>query len=199
MRIGLYGGSFDPIHYGHLRPVQAAGAALGLDKVIYLPTARPPHKPRRSGASALARFAMVELALLAESGLFASPLELVDRVTYTIDTLDHFRQQQPDATLVLILGSDSLLRLDSWRTWRRILQTAEIAVLERPAGDNPEPSAELREALRKARIHRIKNPPVNISSTEIRHRFATRSGDVQQFLPPLVVDYIEKYDIYPKA
>lgn len=199
MKLGLYGGSFDPIHYGHLRPVQETRAALGLDRVIYLPTARPPHKPQRDGASPLARFVMVELALLGEAGLYASPLELEDRVTYTIETLEHFHHEQVDADLVLIMGGDSLVQLDTWRAWRRILQIAEIAVLERPEGDAPEPSAELRRALEGARIHRIANSPVDISSTQIRQQVAARSAAARQYLPPLVLDYIEKYDLYRKA
>ena len=196
MKLGLYGGSFDPIHNGHLGPVKEARDVLGLDRVIYLPTARPPHKLHRKAASAMARFTMVELALLDETALFVSPLELVDRVTYTVEALEHFRRHQPDDDLVLILGRDSLVQLDSWRQWRRILQLADIAVLERPANDERQPSPELREALEATRIHRIGNLPVNVSSTEIRQWIAAGRNDAEPFLPPLVLNYIEKYDLY---
>src|SRR5947208_4241718 len=102
MKVGLFGGSFDPIHRGHIEPVRKARRALGLDRVIYLPTARPPHKPGGALAPAPARYAMVELALLFEDGLCASAYELTaDRPAYTIETLEHFRAELPDAELFL--------------------------------------------------------------------------------------------------
>ena len=100
MKIGLFGGSFDPIHRGHVEPVREARRRLGLERVIYLPTATPPHKPRRALAPALARFAMVELALLGEEGLYVSAHELTpERPAYTVETLEHFRRQMPEAEL----------------------------------------------------------------------------------------------------
>ena len=194
MRIGLYGGSFDPIHYGHVRPVREAREALALDRVVYLPTARAPHKRRRE-APALVRYVMTELALLGEPKTEVSALEMEDRVTYTIETLEHFRRAEPRARLYLILGADSLARLDTWRRWRDILQLAELAVLARP-GDGREPSPELREALAGAGVHRIANAPVAVSSTDLRRRLAARSDDLRRLVPPLVLDYIEKYDLY---
>ena len=194
MRIGLYGGSFDPIHDGHIRPVREAREALGLDRVIYLPTARVPHK-EGSAAPALARYVMVELALLGEPKTEVSGLEMEDRVTYTVETLEHFRRREPEAELFLILGSDSLARLDGWRRWRDILSLAELAVLERP-GEDREPSPELRSALKKARVHRVANAPVAVSSTAIRRRIATHPQDLRRHLPSLVLDYIAKYDLY---
>src|SRR5581483_10939387 len=85
MKIGLFGGSFDPIHRGHVEPVRAAVAALHLDRVFFLPTAHPPHKSGRRFAPPLARFAMVELGLLADERLFASTYELRDEPTYTVE------------------------------------------------------------------------------------------------------------------
>ncbi len=206
MRIGLYGGSFDPIHYGHIRPVREAREALALDRVVYLPTAKPPHKTStREAAPALARYAMVELALLAEEDFFVSTFELGGQVAYTVDTLEHFRRQHPDARLFLILGSDSLFHLDTWRKWRRILELAELAVVERPGVQAPRIPQELRQALddarhpgggRARRLHRIQNKPVAASSTEVRRRIAARSNDLHQLVPPLVLDYVDKYDLY---
>lgn len=209
MKIGLYGGSFDPIHYGHLRPVREAREALALDRVIYLPTANPPHKSasrrrdgsRHGGAAALARYAMVELALLAEEGCFVSTFELGDEVTYTVDTLRHFRRRQPDVRLFLILGYDSFVRLDTWREWREILELAELAVLERlGAAAHPLPRR-LDAALDRTRVHRIANTPVAASSTEIRRRLSAvpstgHPDDLYQMVPPLVLDYIAKYELY---
>ena len=196
MRIGLYGGSFDPIHYGHILPARQARDALELDRLIYLPTARPPHKARRRSASALARYVMVELALLGEERMSVSPLELEDRVVYTIETLDHFRGEHPEARLFLVLGDDSFRRLDTWRQWRTILQVAELAVLERPESGGRELSPELRSALAGARVHRIGNAPVAASSTEVRRAVACRSSNLPRLVPRPVLDYIDKYDLY---
>src|SRR5262245_9737320 len=97
MKLGLFGGSFDPIHHGHVRPVLEAVEQIGLDRVVYLPTGRPPHKPNRRLAPALARYAMAEIALLPHSRLEVSGHELSEAAPhYTVDTLLHFRAQHPD-------------------------------------------------------------------------------------------------------
>ena len=199
MKIGLYGGSFDPIHYGHILPVRQAKGALGLDRVIYLPTARPPHKRgrERRRAPALARYAMVELALLAEDGFEVSTFELGEQVSFTADSLEHFSRRYPDARLFLILGGDSFARLDTWHRWRDILALAELAVLDRP--DSGPPSRRLAAELDGARVHHVANAPVAASSTDIRRRIAARSGDLHRWLPPLVLDYIAKYELYGQA
>ena len=104
MKLGLFGGSFDPIHRGHIDPVREAKRTLGLDRVLYLPTARPPHKPGRVLTPAYARYAMVEMALLGEDGLYASTHELTpDRPAYTVETLEHFHRTLP--------GNESQFRL----------------------------------------------------------------------------------------
>ncbi|MDH3405204.1 MAG: nicotinate-nicotinamide nucleotide adenylyltransferase, partial [Acidobacteriota bacterium] len=118
MRLGLYGGSFDPIHYGHVRPVLKAVERLQLDRVLYLPTARPPHKAEGPFASPLHRFVMVELALLDHDRLQVSDFELVERPAYTVETLEGFAARFPEAQLHLLLGSDSLAAIESWRRWR---------------------------------------------------------------------------------
>ncbi|MEM7582966.1 MAG: nicotinate-nucleotide adenylyltransferase [Acidobacteriota bacterium] len=196
MKLGIYGGSFDPIHYGHLEPAREAREALGLDRIIYLPTARPPHKPQRKGASALARFTMTELALLNDPNAIVSAVELEDRVSYTIETLEHFHHEHPEAQLVLILGSDSFHQLDRWREWRAILRLAELAVLDRPTETPQVLSPELSAELESSRVHTIANTPLAVSSTEIRRRLAARSQDLSQLVPQLVLDYIQKYDLY---
>ena len=196
MKIGLYGGSFDPIHHGHIQPVREARDALSLDRVIYLPTANPPHKPKRDGASALARYAMVEIALLPEQSIEVSTFEIEDGVTFTVDTLEHFTGLYPTAQLFLILGSDSFVQLDRWRKWRRILELAELAVLERPGAPALRLPRQLDEAIDPHRVHRIANAPVAASSTEIRRRVAARSNNLHQLVPALVLDYIAKYDLY---
>lgn len=198
-RIGLFGGSFDPIHNGHIRPVQEARRALGLERVLYLPTAIPPHKPKRQFASPHARFAMVELALLPEAGLYASPHELTpERPAYTVDTLEHFRQVFPGAELVLLLGVDSFLDLPTWRRFADLPLLARLAVLARPGWEvTPESlPPELAAPWASGRVDLLAQPPVAVSSTELRALFARGERPAPGLVPEPVVHYIQKYDLY---
>ncbi|HEV8581331.1 MAG TPA: nicotinate-nucleotide adenylyltransferase [Thermoanaerobaculia bacterium] len=199
MRIGLFGGSFDPIHRGHIEPVRAARRSLSLDRVIYLPTARPPHKPGRTLAPAHARYTMVELALLAEEGLYASPHELTpDRPAFTIETLEHFRGEMPEAELFLLVGSDSLADLHHWVRWREIPQAARLVVLTRPGWD-PETvplDPEVAELARTDRVLLLRQPPVDVSSTRLRELLAAGLPLPPGAVPDLVVRYLQKYPLY---
>jgi nicotinate-nucleotide adenylyltransferase len=201
VKLGLFGGSFDPVHYGHVRPVEEARRQLGLDRVLYLPTAAPPHKPRRAFAPALARYAMVEMALLDEPGLWASPHELtLGRPAYTVETLEHFRRQLPEAALHLLVGGDAFVDLPHWVRWREILVLARLVVLVRPGWD---PTAvldslppELGAAVAAGRVDWVENQPVTVSSTELREMLARGEEPPAAAMPPLVVQYIRKYDLY---
>jgi nicotinate-nucleotide adenylyltransferase len=199
MKLGLFGGSFDPIHRGHLEPVLAACEALGLDRVLFLPTANPPHKPRRAQASPWARFAMVELALLGHERLFASAHELtLDRPAYTVETLEHFRRELPDADLYLIVGGDSFADLPHWVRFREIPRLAQIVVLARPGWDldaarlDPEMAA----LARSDRVSLLGQPEVGVSSTQIRSLLAAGEPLPVGAVPEMVVRYIAKYDLY---
>ncbi len=199
MKIGLFGGSFDPIHRGHIEPVREARRALGLDRVIYLPTARPPHKPGRILAPPLARYAMVELALLGEEGLYASPHELtLDRPAFTIETLEHFRGEMPGAEIFLLIGGDSLADLHHWVRWREIPRAARLAVLARPGWDldavalDPEVAA----LARTDRVLLLHQPAVDVSSTRLRELLAAGLPLPPGAVPDLVVRYLQKYALY---
>ena len=201
MRIGLFGGSFDPIHNGHILPVLEARRALALDRVLFLPTAAPPHKPGRVLAPAWSRFAMVELALLEVDGCFASPYEVTPGVaTYTVDSVEHFRKQEPGAELFLILGADSLASFHLWRRWREILEAAELVVLRRPGWildlDPDEASVELLRAIDEGRVHFVEHHPVAVSSTELRRSLAAGEELPAAAIPGLVLQYIHKYALY---
>ncbi len=195
MKVGLFGGSFDPVHRGHLEPVRQARAALGLERVIYLPTARPPHKTARS-ATALQRYAMVELALLGEEGLCASPFELREETCYTVDTVEHFRGEMPEAELVLLIGADSWAAFTSWREWRRILDTVELAVLVRPGWETGELDEPFARAHAQGRLHFVGNEPWPVSSTALRRQLGRGEEISPDTVPPLVLDYIRKYRLY---
>ncbi len=204
MRLGVFGGSFDPPHAGHVRPVQDVRRRLGLDRVLYVPTARPPHKSAPADlpeAPAVCRFTMVELAVLDEPGLFVSPIELrPDRTTYTVETLEQLRTSSPEASLHLIIGSDSLGGLATWRRWRDILGLARLAVLVRP-GAEPERLRdglpdELRALLDDGGLDLFTDLTLDVSSTEIRRRLAAGESLGETWLHPRVLNYLEKYRFY---
>lgn len=199
MKLALFGGSFDPIHRGHIDPVQAARRELGLDRVLYLPTAVPPHKPGRVLAPAHARYAMVEMALLGEEGLYASTFELtLGRPAYTVETLEHFRHTLPDAELVLIIGGDSYAELDHWVRWQEIPDLARLAVLTRPGWTLEESSLspDLAVLARSGKVRFLHQPPVDISSTRLRDLFSRGEAPPPETVPESVVRYVHKYDLY---
>ena len=198
MRLALFGGSFDPIHRGHVEPVLTALRALDLDRVIYLPTASPPHKTQRKSAPASARFTMVELALLEEPRLEVSDFEMTSGGTaYTIDSIEHFSGLDQRADLVLLIGLDSLAELPQWRRFREIVERVEIGVLARPGVDEDEVLAGLPRELLLAReadrLRFVENPPVAISSTRLRRMLAAGDAPPTETLAPLVLQYLQKY------
>jgi nicotinate-nucleotide adenylyltransferase len=200
VRIGIYGGSFDPIHRGHLEPVHAARAQLGLDRVIYVPTALPPHKEGRQLAPPLARWAMVELALLDDPDAVASPLELTGEPSYTVDTVGRLQALHPGARLFLLLGADAFLELPTWRRWRELAAQAVLAVLRRAGWEGPafdaRLSPDLRALLDAGGAVLLSNPLVPTTATELRARLARGERPSPEELPARVLQYIEKYGLY---
>ena len=201
MKIGLYGGTFDPVHRGHVQPVVEAKAQLGLDRVIYLPTADPPHKPERSLAPALARYAMVELALLEYPNLVVSPYELTPRRTaYTVDSARHFRSEYPDDELYLLIGGDAFVQLTTWREWRELVSLCRLGVLVRPGWGlermRAALPADLLELAKSDRVQLVVNQPVEVSSTRLRELVAAGEEIPAGAVAELVVQYIEKYKLY---
>ena len=201
MKLGLFGGSFDPPHRGHIEPVREACRRLGLDRVLYLPTAQPPHKRERRFAPAHARYAMVELALLAEEGLYASAHELtLSRPAYTADTLAHFAALDPQAELHLLLGADSFTQLHAWRRWRQIPRRARLVVLARPGWEEErirrEAPGEVLELLEAGRASLLPGPAIDLSSTRLREILGRGEEPAAGALPPLVLDYVRKYALY---
>lgn len=193
MKLGIFGGSFDPFHFGHLRPVLEAVAQLGLDRVYFVPTGRPPHKPERELAPPLSRYAMTELGLLDHERLWVSTFELSqDAPSYTVDTLLHFRQETPEARIYLLVGGDSFAELRSWYRWERILEVATLAVMAR-SGWERERTGSLME---KGRVCFVDNAPLDISSTEIRRRLSEGRRPPGEWMPAAVVDFVAKYRLY---
>jgi nicotinate (nicotinamide) nucleotide adenylyltransferase len=201
LKLGIFGGSFDPIHVGHIRPVQEARRQLALDRVVFLPTAVPPHKPDRQFAPPHARYAMVELALLREEGMEVSPLELTPgRPWYTVDTLRHFHLQDPQTELYLLIGGDGFAELDTWHEWQDIVDLCQLAVLTRPEWQLTEVHQQLPSEIAalasSERVHFIRNQTVDVSATEIRGLLASGAAPASDVIPGLVLEYIQKYSLY---
>jgi nicotinate-nucleotide adenylyltransferase len=188
-RIGILGGSFDPIHHAHLFSAEVAAAAYGLERVVLVPAFQSPLKsgPRASPAE---RMEMVQLAILDNPLLDASPIE-IDRPppSYTIDTIAALQDCYPDADLFLILGADALQYLLEWREPRRLLDLCRLIVLSRPGYALEVPALVRGEmGARSERIFLQPMPGLEISSTDLRRRFA--AGEPVRYLLP---DSVEKY------
>lgn len=202
MRLGLFGGSFDPIHSGHIEPVKTARRELDLDQVIYLPTARPPHKQRQVLVSPIQRYSMVEIALLEEPECVVSPFEMgTDRPAFAVDSVRHYRAKFPQAELFLIMGSDSFDDLEQWRDWREIVSLARIAVLVRRGAIPHDLAAlpyapELVDLVRESQAVLVHNETVAVSSSELRNRLARGENLPEGWMPKSVIDYIQKYSLY---
>jgi nicotinate-nucleotide adenylyltransferase len=134
MRVGLFGGTFNPIHFGHLRAALEVKEGFGLDQVFLIPAAVPPHKGRTGVAPAEDRLRMIELAVEGDSGLMVSDVEIKrSGPSFTIDTARYFRQSlAEDTDIFLVMGLDAFLEIDTWKSFRDLLALVPVIVLSRP-------------------------------------------------------------------
>jgi nicotinate-nucleotide adenylyltransferase len=188
VRLGIFGGSFDPPHLGHLLPVIDAAEALRLDTVRFVPAAEQPFKAGRASASAVHRFAMTQRLVAGIPGFVADSVE-IDRsgLSYTVDTVAQLAATYPAAELVLLLGADAFALFAKWREPERIRTLAKIAVLVR-GGD----TAIVPE---DASVQVLQTRRVDISSTELRAR-AADGRTIRGFMPDAVADYIVEHRLY---
>lgn len=196
MKIGILGGTLDPIHNGHVDIAVAAMDALGLDRVALMPAGDPPHKPRVTDKQD--RLRMVELAAGAHPGLYASDIEIRrGGTTYTVDTLSALTVEHPDVEWTYIIGADTLLALDSWREFPRVARLCAFAVVNRPGCDAE--LARLRaQAITGCYGTKISMLPVSgpeLSSTDIRAQVAA-GEDITAYVPAAVADYIRERGLY---
>lgn len=187
MATGVFGGSFDPVHHGHLIAADRAIEALGLDAVLFVPCARQPLKANGPVGTPEQRLAMLRAATLDHPRFAVETCELERPApSYTVDTLRALRQRWPDRGLVLILGADAAAELPSWRAADQVARLAEIAVLTRPGA--PEvPSALAR--------HVVAAPAIEISASEIRAR-CLAGKSIRYLVPDAVAAYIAKNRLY---
>ena len=200
MRWGLFGGTFDPVHYGHLLLAECCREQCGLERVWFLPAAVPPHKQQRQTTPAAARIEMLELAIAGNEAFSVSRYE-VDRggISYTVDTLEHFRQMQPEGELMLLMGADMLNDLPHWHEAARVCELALPVVVRRPGeGElNFDVLASIASAERidEIRRHQVEMPPIGISSTDLRRRVAAGQS-IRYQTPRAVQKYIETHGLY---
>ncbi|MHB1033817.1 MAG: nicotinate-nucleotide adenylyltransferase [Pirellulales bacterium] len=198
MRLGVFGGTFDPVHYGHLLLAECCREQCKLNQVAFLPAAVPPHKQRALTAGAT-RIEMLELAIAGHEAFTVSRLE-IDRggVSYTVETLVRLREEDPEGELFLLLGADSLVDLPHWKDARRICQLAMPVVVARPGIELDFGClAGLVDAQRldAIRQHQVEMPRVEFSSTDIRQRVAARRS-IRYRTPRAVERYIEAAGLY---
>jgi nicotinate-nucleotide adenylyltransferase len=186
MRLGLYGGTFDPIHNGHLAVARAALTAIELDRMLLIPNRLPPHKQVLTGASYEQRLEMVRLAVAADSRLEASDVENEEGKSYTIQTLHRLRNAYGDAKFFFLIGADAFAEVLTWYRVEEVFAMTEFVVASRPGFDYVVPPG--------ATVHRLDALAFEESSTEIRARLT--AGHAVQSLPPAVLAYIRAQGLY---
>ena len=199
LKIGIMGGTFDPIHYGHLVTAEGARSAFNLDQVLFLPTGRPPHKTMAKVSDPEHRYMMTVLATLTNPHFEVSRLE-IDRsgVSYTIDTLRILRKQYgQQAELFFITGADAMFDIMSWKDAEDYLTIAHFVAASRPGFSLEELPQSTRVWVdqHRERFHVLQVPAMAISSTEIRERVGL-GNSIRYLVPESVEHYIRRQHLY---
>ncbi len=189
MRIGLFGGSFDPVHSGHLLVAQAACEQLHLDRFFFIPAAQSPFKDQNSQASCDDRLRLLRLALAGNPN-WELDLQEIERggVSYTIDTVRNIQSRFPDAQLFFLIGADHVDQLTAWKDSKELAEMAEFLILGRPGNDDlglPEPF--------KGKV--LKGVPFGVSSTMIRERVRLEKS-IRHLVPDTVAEAIQNNRLY---
>ena len=186
-KIGLFGGTFDPIHSAHLTVAREAVGAAGLEKVLFVPAAHPPHKSETTGASYEDRFRMVELACGGEPGFVASRLEQGEGRSYTVLTIEKLRRELgPDDEICFLIGADAFAEIRSWKRWEEVVRAVRFIVVTRPGHRYDVPPG--------AVVHPLRTLALPVSSSVIRGKLGR--GEIVPELPPAVMDYIRRRRLY---
>jgi nicotinate-nucleotide adenylyltransferase len=196
-RLGILGGTFDPIHHGHLVAAEEASYQLALDRVLFVPAGAPPHKPARPISPASHRLRIVELAIAGKPHFAVSRVD-IDRPapSYTVDTLKLLRAEWgPEPRFFFIEGNDSLSDMVNWYQPQRLIELCELAVVRRPGSEIDLPALEKRLPGLTERVHWVQIPLLEISSTDLRARI--RAGRSISYLVPREVEaYIQEHGLY---
>jgi len=211
-RWGVLGGTFDPIHFGHLRAAESVREAMVLDRIVFVPSRVPPHKARPAVTSAEDRYLMVEAAVSLQPTFEVSRIEIERQApSYTIDTLAQLAGQDPEREVFFITGIDAFREIRTWRQWEELLRTYSFIVHGRPgyglAGAFEVVPEELRSRLVEIRngappssergpsIYLVNALTLNISATEIR-AFVRAGRSIRYLVPPEVESYIAEHRLY---
>ena len=196
-KYGIFGGSFNPIHYGHLMICEYIKEEMGLDKVIFIPTGNPPHK--EIGVSAKDRYEMVRLAISPNPDFEISDIETTRvNLSYTVDTIRELKKIYKEEKLYFLIGLDSLFQLKTWKKIGDLSQEIEFVVALRPGYIDKEEINNEIDFLRKnfgTKINLIKTPLYEISSTDLRDRIH-EGKSLRYLIPKKVLDYIEESGFY---
>jgi nicotinate-nucleotide adenylyltransferase len=195
MRLGLFGGTFDPIHLGHLILAEQCRESCGLDRVWFVVAGAPPHKPE--GRTAVAhRLEMVRIAIAGHSAFVVSEIEASrPGPHYSVETLEAVRREQLDDDLFFLIGADSLQDLPAWREPERIARLATIVVVNRPGIEEVDSSKLPDFGPDSHRLLAVTIPPVGIASTDLRRRLA-EGRSIRYMVPPGVQAYIDAQGLY---
>lgn len=198
MRLGLYGGSFDPIHWGHLLLAEQCREQCELDEVWFIPAGSPPHKDPSEITPGKLRADMVEFAIAGCPQFRVNDLELKrSGRSFTVETLEALHAEDPSRELFFLIGADSLVDLPGWREPERICELANIVAVNRGSTIPAEPAHVARglSAAAIARIRQVTMPGIDLSATDIRRR--VRAGQTIRFMVPRAVEaYIEQQGLY---
>lgn len=206
--LAIFGGTFDPVHFGHLRPALEVAETLAVDEMRLIPARVPPHREDPS-VSADDRLAMLERALAGQKRLVIDRRELSrDGPSYTVDTLESLRAEHPDRALALVVGEDAFASLTSWQRWNELTDLAHLVVMTRP-GARRVLDAALEDLTARCRVSDVdalcgaraggllvvEATPLAISASGIRELLAA-GGDARWLLPDAVLDYIREHRLY---
>lgn len=198
MKIGILGGTFNPIHYGHLLIAQNALDQFGLDKVWFMPAATPPHKQDANILDAKHRMQMILRGIQGNASFELNPRELLKGgISYTFETLEELKNECPEHNYYFIIGADSLLKFHTWKNPEIILKHATIlvAVRDHVAGEEMQTLINEIKSIYGGRIEQIFTPEFDVSSHEIRER-VTKNHSIRYLIPDEVCDYIIDEQLY---
>jgi nicotinate-nucleotide adenylyltransferase len=199
VKIALFGGTFDPVHNGHLAVAKAAADRFGLDRILFIPSGRPPHKDRAPQAAYEDRYCMVELTCQADTRFAASRLEdpalLGDGKTYSIDTIEKVRSGlTPEDEMYFLIGQDAFDELSIWHRLADVVDQVEFIVASRPHSVS---SVQREGVAALARFQPLEGVDVPVSATAVRE-LARQGIDLVDIVPDAVADYICRHELYQK-